>query len=542
MIRTTTSVNIKATTWSKNSEGLFDYESGLVSERNFQTLSSANILRTEDDVLLEGETNKPQNEGLLSAQGLVSLKKNKDSFIVCKNPQSVADPNKKRDNIWQVVKSVNPSDLSYRGYVLSEGDIIKLGKIKLRVRELKSFYKPTTDSSCSKFAQAPESGIQNEFLKPEEPVSSRKKSGDFIQTCNVEKLPEGGDFICRICLETQEDEKNPLITPCHCTGSVRHIHLECLKQWIDSKCYKKDYECNTIYMWKDLECELCHQILPDVFLQDNKEIELLNIIRPTDTYIILETLPEKKQIKKVFYVARFLPDNKASLLKVGRKDVCEVKVNDLSVSRLHAMLRHFDGVFYIENGFSKFGTLVLFQKEYELTQKHGLTLQIGKTVLNFELGTQEVIVEPEVEEAKSVDHVMNISATSEPEKKAELGYNYLTVERNDIFRKISDASTEMILNGVDSARFSYSDFPCSPDDYAPESASTRLIDSNQIKNDLEYLDQLLGSIKGLIEDRSRIMAEIEKNLVDPSLPFNKTDLDWKNFESSSAENDGPARC
>lgn len=288
-------------------------------------------------------------------------------------------------------------------------------------------------------------------------------------------------------------------------------------------------------------------------MQDDKEIELLNIIRPTDTYLILETLPEKKQIKKVFYVCRFLPDNKASLLKVGRKDVCEVKVNDISVSRLHAMLRHFDGVFYLENGFSKFGTLVLFQKEYQLTQKHGLTLQIGKTLLNFELGTQEVYVPIQIEEAKSIENVMNISATSDPEKRVEDAYNYLKVERNDLYRKISDASTEMILAGIDSARFSVSDFPSSPDDYAPESASTRLIDSNQIKSDLEYLDQLLGSIKGLIEgidnyeiltyfflDRSKIMAEIEKNLVDPSLPFNQTYCYWSNTESSSPQNDGPA--
>lgn len=196
-----------------------------------------------------------------------------------------------------------------------------------------------------------------------------------------------------------------------------------------------------------------------MFLQDDKEIELLNIIRPTDTYLILETLPEKKQIKKVFYVARFTADNKASLLKVGRKDVCEVKVNDVSVSRLHAMLRHFDGVFYLENGFSKFGTLVLFQKEYQLTQKHGLTLQVGKTVLNFELGTK-VIIEPEVQEEKPVEQFMSTvpAITVESPQKVEDPLSYLTVDSNSIFRKISDASTETIATGSDSARFSSSDF------------------------------------------------------------------------------------
>ena len=40
---------------------------------------------------------------------------------------------------------------------------------------------------------------------------------------------------CRICLEEHEEEKNPLITPCKCIGSVRFIHMDCLKEWLDSK-------------------------------------------------------------------------------------------------------------------------------------------------------------------------------------------------------------------------------------------------------------------------------------------------------------------
>ncbi|XP_062256548.1 E3 ubiquitin-protein ligase MARCH8 isoform X1 [Platichthys flesus] len=48
--------------------------------------------------------------------------------------------------------------------------------------------------------------------------------------------------ICRIC-HCEGDEESPLITPCHCTGSLRFVHQSCLQQWIKSS----DTRC----------CELC---------------------------------------------------------------------------------------------------------------------------------------------------------------------------------------------------------------------------------------------------------------------------------------------
>lgn len=39
---------------------------------------------------------------------------------------------------------------------------------------------------------------------------------------------------CRICLDDAEEEDNPFITPCKCAGSMRFIHLNCLKEWYDS--------------------------------------------------------------------------------------------------------------------------------------------------------------------------------------------------------------------------------------------------------------------------------------------------------------------
>ena len=35
---------------------------------------------------------------------------------------------------------------------------------------------------------------------------------------------------CRICLE-EENNINSLISPCRCSGSSKHVHIQCLQNW-----------------------------------------------------------------------------------------------------------------------------------------------------------------------------------------------------------------------------------------------------------------------------------------------------------------------
>ncbi|XP_067297906.1 uncharacterized protein marchf1 isoform X2 [Pseudorasbora parva] len=63
------------------------------------------------------------------------------------------------------------------------------------------------------------------------------QNGATQQACTDDELE-----VCRIC-HCEGDEECPLITPCHCTGSLRFVHQSCLHQWIKSS----DTRC----------CELC---------------------------------------------------------------------------------------------------------------------------------------------------------------------------------------------------------------------------------------------------------------------------------------------
>ena len=67
---------------------------------------------------------------------------------------------------------------------------------------------------------------------------------------------------CRICFEEQTNTKDPLISPCRCTGTSKYIHHSCLQKWRlsnlpNSDPRKKCMECNTEYIisYKESKCQ-----------------------------------------------------------------------------------------------------------------------------------------------------------------------------------------------------------------------------------------------------------------------------------------------
>jgi E3 ubiquitin-protein ligase DOA10 len=82
---------------------------------------------------------------------------------------------------------------------------------------------------------------------------------------------------CKICLGEEEEPKaNPMISPCNCTGSMKHIHLQCLQEWLEGKKHMKETPYVNSYIWKGLECEICKFSYNDIItLKDGREVSLL---------------------------------------------------------------------------------------------------------------------------------------------------------------------------------------------------------------------------------------------------------------------------
>lgn len=73
-----------------------------------------------------------------------------------------------------------------------------------------------------------------------------------------------------------------------------------------------------------------------------------------------------------------------SFVKVGRGHDADIRVTDISVSRFHAKLnRGSDGDFYLEDNHSKFGTLVLIRKPYQLERNKTNYIQMGRSLLQL---------------------------------------------------------------------------------------------------------------------------------------------------------------
>jgi RING-variant domain len=64
------------------------------------------------------------------------------------------------------------------------------------------------------------------------------------------KNPDSDKTICRICLES-ETQESTLISPCQCSGSMKHVHEKCLKVWIASR------NLNLL----SLKCDICQSPL-----------------------------------------------------------------------------------------------------------------------------------------------------------------------------------------------------------------------------------------------------------------------------------------
>ncbi len=92
----------------------------------------------------------------------------------------------------------------------------------------------------------------NKMPLDEKPIDQKKK--------NLNVLP------CRICLSDCYEDDDPLISPCKCIGSLKYIHLRCLKEWLNSKVEFKYTQSYTYVYWEKLECELCRSSFPCKFL------------------------------------------------------------------------------------------------------------------------------------------------------------------------------------------------------------------------------------------------------------------------------------
>lgn len=345
----TTGVKVVASTWARDSHDLFDFEASQLQTKYFNVPSSAKFIRSGVDVqMLTDHENTPAG-----GEPMLRLVQREGCYWVDK-----ATPASSSKKLWVVVR-----DLASSGHKLSEGDVIKLGRFKFKVRQMVA-----SESS---------------------PVQPELHLDDTAgHTCEIESDHENklANTSCRICLLEGSSEDDPLIRPCQCKGSIEYVHLGCLRHWVKGRLNIADTPEGS-YFYRPLPCELCKAAYPASVSKGQDKMPLVEVPKTMPPYIVLENMMRDSQqhSSRGLHVVSLA---ETKLLKLGRGHESNVRIADVSISRLHATIRYQKGSFVLEDHNSKFGTLVAMKKPRQLDHGSAISIQVGRTVLSLSLQSE----------------------------------------------------------------------------------------------------------------------------------------------------------
>lgn len=192
---------------------------------------------------------------------------------------------------------------------------------------------------------------------------------------------------CRFCWDYSNTIEDPLLSVCKCSGGVGFVHYSCVKHWISTKMTEHRTPVSITKCWQSFGCEICHQIYPYVFKAHGRKYPLIDLRKPKDNYIVLESLCLENSTSRMVQILMPLLSNQT--FKVGRGIDQEIRVADVSVSREHAKIKFQQNKFYLEDNLSKFGTVVLVKKQIEIFPGMFRQFQIGRSVVNVHMTYQE---------------------------------------------------------------------------------------------------------------------------------------------------------
>jgi hypothetical protein len=316
---------------------LFDYDTVDYTYSSLEIKSNGLLLRNDKKIKFEkGKALTNETIGAITIKG--------DEYTLkLENTAKILE-----ERNWMVIRNTIYKEEAYK---LKQNDIIKFGKIAFMVKELR-VDKHTTESK-----------VEEDI--PEYNFDFKKHSK------------------CRICLMEDNEQDNPLIRlPCKCRGSMKSIHLICMQQWLRSKITTKSLNFLTVHSFKNIECEICKQSIPEKIKFRNEVISFVDYDKPDGCYIILESLSNEKRETRHVYIINM---KEKKNMKIGRANDADVRMTDISISRNHAELKLKLNGFYLEDNASKFGTLLQLQSDVLFLPNKNFALQSGRIYITITL-------------------------------------------------------------------------------------------------------------------------------------------------------------
>jgi hypothetical protein len=282
---------------------------------------------------------------------------------ICPPPSVTALVN--QHEMWREVST--ESD----GVSITIGDILRFGSYKVKVVDVR------TSMECLERDGLISPGLKP-FLFDTDQVSNAPSSVSDTLTSNQPA--------CRICLETGEDCRNPLVSACNCSGSLRYIHVECLRHWLDGQLQVRQFESGGgSYYIRTILCEICKSSYSRRIYQS------ILIPRPNVPHVILEDFLSPQPTTAVS--APSTPTSKIHIIpididrpiRIGRSKENDVVLSDISVSRIHGVIMITeDRSLKLADLNSKFGTLI------RLPEKIFHPINSSESALRFQIGSAHI--------------------------------------------------------------------------------------------------------------------------------------------------------
>ena len=256
--------------------------------------------------------------------------------------------------LWKVLQ---PGEV----YPLEPGTLLKLGKLRLRLREVVDEEKEMTEK---------------------DPLSMSMYQSHHLEVKSISGGSEGStDRQCRICFDGFSLPENPLVSLCRCSGSVKYIHYKCLKDWVtNNNVVRRENNASMFYSFKQTRCELCHEYYKPEFTYKGRKYMLLDLENaPNPPYALFEGGEQEQEGRfAILMVSLAQPE-----ITVGRNSNCNVVMKEISVSRNHCVLTYHHKQLFVKDKGSKFGTLVRLAEEVEFSPTQGLQLQYESKLITI---------------------------------------------------------------------------------------------------------------------------------------------------------------
>ena len=279
-------IYIDTETWKRDSHGLFDYETKDTIKNSLKITGSSELFRSGDNI----ELGAHKKDDSRRADVVLDVSFGDDNKLAQNQPDSSSEQNQQRNNddgassaedfdenlatkvpnplavlvhkfgqywlynklaynknekfsqqdpinhIWFAIRDYQGSSSS-QGYRIQEGDVLKFGRARMKIMKIhrtnESIPIPVNELEC----------FEKRRSKP-------NKTHEVLETQDAEMDDDSQS--CRICFMEAEDG-NPLLSICKCSGSMKYIHQNCLRGWIDSRKTIQSKSHVISYIWKTYE-------------------------------------------------------------------------------------------------------------------------------------------------------------------------------------------------------------------------------------------------------------------------------------------------